>query len=182
MLVIEPYEWFKLVHPSVMLLSGLVYTETPLVLFGNVFRPHEVEVTDQGLGVHMWRHRSKTNTSGWRTCTIASRRLVTLHEPFQDCGQPFAWTPHLPPSTLRAHAPAATPVPIGGAIWENEKLYCSQMNLDLVWIIQMVGLWCTAGWASATKMHAFDRDERLAVGVWWWGWHLSPWQDTPGHY
>ena len=42
----------------------------------------------------------------------------------------------------------------------------------------MVGLWCTAGWASATKMHAFDRDVHLAVGVWWCGWHLIPWQDT----
>ena len=60
-------------------------------------------------------------------------------------------------------------VPIRGGVWENGKLYCPQMNLDLVWIIQIVGLWCTTGWASATKMHAFDRDVRLAVGVWWCG-------------
>ena len=39
---------------------------------------------------------------------------------------------------------------------------------------QMVGLWCTAGWASATNMHAFDRDVRLAVGVWWCGVAFQP--------
>ena len=70
-------------------------------------------------------------------------------------------------------------VPIWGGVWENGKLYCSQMNLDLVWIIQMVGLWCTAGWASATKMHAFDRDVRLAVGVWWCGVVYQPMAGHP---
>ena len=66
-----------------MLLSSLVYTETLFVLFGDVFRPQEVEVTDHGLGVYVWRHGGKTDTSRWRTCAIDSRRLVSLHEPFQ---------------------------------------------------------------------------------------------------
>ena len=124
MLVIEPWEWIKQVHPSVILLSGLVYTETPLVLFGDVFRPQEVEVTDHGLGVNVWRHRGKTNTSGWRTCAIASKRPVSLHEPFQDCALS---TPGLcatvcvnsPPSTLCAHTPAATP-----SCWTSTVVTC----------------------------------------------------------
>ena len=70
-------------------------------------------------------------------------------------------------------------VPIWGGVWENGKLYCSQKNFDLVWIIQMVGLWCTAGRVSATKMHAFDRDVRLAVGVWWCGVASQPMAGHP---
>ena len=69
-------------------------------------------------------------------------------------------------------------VPIWGGVWENEKLYCSQMNIDLVWTIQMAGLWCAAGWASATKLHAFDRDVRLAV-VWLCGVASQPMAGHP---
>ena len=65
-----------------MLLSGLVYTDTPFVLFGDVFGPHKVDVTDHCLGLHVWRHRSNTNTSGWCTCVIVSRQLLSLHQPF----------------------------------------------------------------------------------------------------
>ena len=166
----------------------------PLLLFGDVFRPQEVEVTDHGLGVHVWRHRGKTNTSGWRTCAITSRSLVSLHEPFQGCA---VYTPGLcatfcVDTTLAPVDPACARfcchamvlnvygghMPIWGGVWENGKLYCSQMNLDLVWIIQMVGLWCTTGWASVTKMHAFDRDVRLAVRVWWCSVASQP---TVGH-
>ena len=151
-----------LVHPSVMLLSGLVYTETPLVLFGDVFRPQEVEVTHHGLGVHVWRHRGKSNTSGWCTCAIASKRLVSLHESFQ--GFCAVYTPGLcttvcvnttfapvDPACARfcCHAIVLNVygghVPIWGGVSENGKLYRSQMNLDLVLIIQMIGLWFTAG-------------------------------------
>ena len=152
-------------------------------------------VTDHGLGVHVWCHRGKTNTSGWRTCAIASRRLVSLHEPFQGCAvyTPGVWATVCVNTTFAPVDPACARfcchafvltiygghVPIWGGIWENEKLYCSQMNLDLVLIIQMVNLWCTAGWASATKMHAFDRDVRLAVGVWWCGVTYQPMAGQP---
>ena len=178
-----------------MLLSGLVYTETQLVLFGDVFRPQEVEVTDHGLGVHVCRHRGKTNTSGWHTCAIASRRLVSLQEPFQGCdiytsglcatvcvNTTFA---PVDPACARfcCHAIVLNVygghVPNWGGVWENGKLYCSQMNLDFVWIIQMVGLWWTAGCVSATKRHAFDRDVRLTVGVWWCGVASQPMAGHP---
>ena len=43
----------------------------------------------------------------------------------------------------------------------------------------MVGLWCATGWASATKMHAFDRDVCLAVGVWWCGVASQPMAGHP---
>ena len=59
-----------------------MYTETPLVLFGDVFRPQEVEVTDHGLGVHVWRHRGNTNTSGWhtrfQTASVTARTIPGL--------------------------------------------------------------------------------------------------------
>ena len=121
-------------------------------------------------------------------CSHYLTRIVSLHEPFQGCAvyipglcstvcvnTPFV--PIYPACTcFCCHAIVLNVysghMPIWGGVWEN----------DLVWIIQMVRLWCTAGWASATKMHAFDRDMHLAVGVWWCGGHLSPWQDTPGHY
>ena len=124
-------------------------------------------------------------SSEWRTCAVASRRLVSLHGPFQGCA---VYTPGLCATvcvntTFTPVDPACAHfcchaivlnvygghVPILGGVWENGKLYCSQMNPNLVWIIQMIGLWCTAGWASATKLHAFDRDVCLAVGVWWCG-------------
>ena len=145
-----------------------------------------------------WRPRltsQRQDQSGWRTCAIASRRLVSLHEPFQGC---VVYTQGLcatvcvnttfapvDPACARfcCHAIMLNVygghVPIWGGVWENGKLYFSQMNFDLVWIIQMVGLWCTAVWASATKMHAFDRDVRLAVGVWWYGVASQPMAGHP---
>ena len=137
------------------------------------------ELTDHGLGVHMWRHIGKTKTSGWRTGAIAYRRLVSLHKPFQGCDlyTPGLCTTVCVNTTFTPVDPACTRlcchaivlkvygghVPIWGGVWENGKLYCSRMNLELVWIIQMVGLWCTAGCASATKLHAFNRDVRCAA-------------------
>ena len=132
------------------------------------------------------------------THAISSSRLVSLHELFQGCtvytlgmcatvcvNTTFA---PVDPACARfcCHAIVLNVyrghVPIWGGVWKNGKLYCSQMDLDLVWIIQMVVLWWTAGWASATKMHTFDRDMHLAVGVWWCGVASQPMAGHPGHY
>ena len=115
---------------------------------------------------------------------------MSLHEPFQGCA---VYTPGLcatvcvntthPPQQLllprhRAECLRWSRAHLKWLLGEWEAVLFSDESRYLVWIIQMGGLWCTAGWASASKMHAFDKDVRLAVVV-WWCWVAS--QPMAGH-
>ena len=128
--------------------------------------------------------RNRTQTDSVTAGTIPALRLILLRtvrkrlrehhiRPRRPCLRTLA-LPH--PIVLNVYG---VHVPIWGGVWESGKLYSSQMNLDLVWIIQMVGLWCTAGWPSATNINAFDGDVRLAVGVWWCGVASQPMTGHP---